>query len=47
MAREQEITYERLKDRLAIISDLRSAKSLLFWDQQTYMPKGGAAGRAE
>ena len=47
MAREQEITYERLKNRLAIISDLRSAKSLLFWDQQTYMPKGGVAGRAE
>ena len=47
MAREQEIMYERLKDRLAMISDLRSTKSLLFWDQQTYMPKGGIAGRAE
>jgi carboxypeptidase Taq len=47
MAREQENTYERLKDRLAMISDLRSTKSLLFWDQQTYMPKGGVTGRAE
>jgi carboxypeptidase Taq len=46
MARE-ETTYERLKDRLAMISDLRSTKSLLFWDQQTYLPKGGIAGRAE
>src|ERR687894_1789053 len=46
MARE-ETTYERLKDRLAMISDLRSTKSLLFWDQQTYMPKEGVAGRAE
>jgi carboxypeptidase Taq len=46
MARE-ETTYERLKDRLAMISDLRSTKSLLFWDQQTYMPGGGVAGRAE
>jgi carboxypeptidase Taq len=46
MSRE-ETTYERLKDRLAMISDLRSTKSLLFWDQQTYMPKEGVAGRAE
>ena len=29
------------------MSDLRSTRSLLFWDQQTYMPGGGVAGRAE
>ncbi len=39
--------FGRLKDRLASISDLRATSSLLFWDRQTYMPKGGVAGRAE
>jgi carboxypeptidase Taq len=43
----EDSAYERLKDRLATISDVHSAKSLLFWDQQTYMPKGSVAGRAE
>src|SRR5918998_3727367 len=47
MARERDSVYELLKNRLATISDLRSAKSLLFWDQQTYMPGGGVEGRAE
>ena len=47
MARERDSVYELLKNRLATISDLHSAKSLLFWDQQTYMPGGGVAGRAE
>ena len=47
MVKEQETAYELLKNRLATISDLRSTKSLLFWDQQTYMPKGGVADRAE
>jgi carboxypeptidase Taq len=42
-----EPALKRLKDRLATISDLRAASSLLFWDRQTYMPKGGVAGRAE
>lgn len=36
-----------LKNRLAEISDLTSAASVLGWDQQTYMPPGGAAGRAQ
>src|SRR5215216_1072331 len=44
---KRETAYERLKDRLAAVRDLRSARSLLFWDQQTYMPTGGVAGRAE
>src|SRR3712207_7672802 len=43
----RETGYERLMDRLAVVRDLRSARSLLFWDQQTYMPAGGVAGRAE
>jgi carboxypeptidase Taq len=47
MNNEREAAYERLKDRLATISDLSSANGLLFWDRQTYMPKGGVAGRAE
>jgi carboxypeptidase Taq len=36
-----------LKERLATISDLRSAGSVLAWDRQTYMPEGGIQGRAE
>ena len=36
-----------LRDRLATIGDLRSAASVLAWDRQTYMPEGGARGRAE
>ena len=46
MAKE-ETAYEQLKARLATISDLGSANSLLFWDRQTYMPHGGVVGRAE
>jgi carboxypeptidase Taq len=37
----------RLKERLARISDLESAGAVLSWDQQTYMPPGGAPARAE
>src|SRR5215217_5507569 len=36
-----------LKERLATISDLNSARNALNWDRQTYMPYGGVAGRAE
>ena len=36
-----------LKDRLATISDVYSAASVLAWDRQTYMPAGGVRGRAE
>jgi len=35
-----------LKQRLREVSDLQSINSLLFWDQSTYMPRGGAAARA-
>ena len=36
-----------LKERLATISDLNTARNALNWDRQTYMPEGGVAGRAE
>ncbi|HBB34453.1 MAG TPA: carboxypeptidase [Cyanobacteria bacterium UBA8803] len=34
-----------LKTRLAEINDLEAAASLLYWDQATYMPPGGAEAR--
>lgn len=37
---------EILKDRLREIDDINSAVSLLYWDQSTYMPPGGAPARA-
>jgi carboxypeptidase Taq len=36
-----------LKSRLATIQDLEGATAMLSWDQQTYMPPGGAPARAE
>jgi carboxypeptidase Taq len=36
---------ERLKTLLAEVTDLEKVKSLLSWDQQTYMPPGGAEAR--
>jgi carboxypeptidase Taq len=38
---------QELKTRLGEIHDLDKATALLGWDQQTYMPPGGAAARAE
>lgn len=38
---------ECLKARLFDVNALRSAISMMEWDQQTYMPKGGADARAE
>ena len=38
---------DRLKERLATIHYLGSANSVLAWDQQTYMPPGGARARGE
>jgi carboxypeptidase Taq len=40
-------TFTTLKTRLAEISDLRKAASLLFWDQQVMMPRAAAPIRAE
>lgn len=36
-----------LKDRLYDFNALHSAAAVMDWDQQTYMPHGGAAARAE
>src|ERR687884_1356861 len=36
-----------LKERLATICDVNTARNALNWDRQTYMPEGGVPGRAE
>ena len=36
-----------LRERMAELSDLQAIGALLFWDQQTMMPPGGANARAE
>ncbi|MEA3340486.1 MAG: carboxypeptidase M32, partial [Chloroflexota bacterium] len=41
-----ETKLKELKTRLAEINDLESAAALLEWDQNTYMPSGGAPARA-
>ena len=38
---------QQLRTRLAEISDLNHVSALAGWDQQTYMPPGGSAARAE
>ncbi len=38
--------FETLKQRLAVVSDLRNVSGLLGWDLQTYMPPKGAQARA-
>lgn len=38
---------KKLSDHLAEIHDLSRAASVLSWDQQTYMPRGGAEHRAD
>ncbi len=40
-----EAKLRELKMRLREISDIRSANALLGWDQETYMPPGGAEAR--
>jgi carboxypeptidase Taq len=37
---------EKLKGALAEVANLTAAGNVLFWDQLTYMPPGGAAARA-
>ena len=39
--------FERLRERLAEVSDLSRAVTLLVWDQRVMMPPGGATARAE
>ncbi|GAB4479275.1 MAG: carboxypeptidase M32 [Anaerolineae bacterium] len=41
-----EAKLAQLKQHLARVSDLLSAANLLEWDQETYMPDGGAQARA-
>jgi carboxypeptidase Taq len=41
-----ESKLQQLKTLLAEVADLNYAASLLNWDQQTYMPPGGAEGRS-
>ncbi len=36
---------DELKTRLLEINDLEMATAVLFWDQSTYMPAGGAEAR--
>ena len=40
-------SLERLKSVLADVNALRSATAIMEWDQQTFMPHGGAEARAE
>ena len=40
-------TLERLKERLAQVTDLGKVARLLSWDQQTMMPPAGTQHRAE
>jgi carboxypeptidase Taq len=37
---------EELRQMLGVVVDLQNASEVLGWDQQTYMPPGGAQGRA-
>jgi carboxypeptidase Taq len=45
MPPEQQL--QELKNRIAEIFDLQRASALLGWDQQTYMPPGGAESRGQ
>lgn len=38
---------QRLKDILGEVADVNRAASVLSWDQETYMPAGGVANRAD
>ncbi|HEY9810030.1 MAG TPA: carboxypeptidase M32 [Halomicronema sp.] len=42
---KSEPKYQQLKNLLLEINDIESALSLLYWDQATYMPVGGATAR--
>ena len=41
-----EAKLRELKTYLVEVDDLQSAAALMYWDQSTYMPSGGAAARA-
>src|SRR5438477_513864 len=46
MPRNPEEAYSELTNRLKTTALLESCASVLGWDEQTYMPPGGAAHRA-
>ncbi len=46
MPRTPEQAYAELTERLQSTALLESCSSVLGWDEQTYMPPGGAAHRA-
>lgn len=39
--------FRDLKNKLAVVHDLQMAAYVLSWDQETYMPPGGAEARAQ
>ncbi|HEY8394685.1 MAG TPA: carboxypeptidase M32, partial [Thermaerobacter sp.] len=39
--------YRRLRERLALLADLKATGALLNWDEEVNMPPGGAEARAE
>lgn len=41
------MAYDRLLKIMHTVSDLNAAAAVLGWDQETYMPDGAVAGRAE
>jgi carboxypeptidase Taq len=38
--------FDAFRERVGVVFDLNAASAVLDWDQQTYMPHGGAQGRA-
>src|SRR5690242_10391934 len=39
--------FDKLQTRLRVVENLSRANAVLGWDQQTYMPPGGAFARGE
>ncbi len=39
--------YQRMQELMHTVTDLGAASAVLGWDQETYMPDGAVAGRAE
>lgn len=44
---QRNVRMDRFRERVAEIDDLHSTISVLHWDQQTQMPRGGAVARAD
>jgi len=38
--------FDTFREKVGVVFDLNAASAVLDWDQQTYMPHGGAQGRA-